>query len=263
VQLARLRIIQAAFVIAAVSLPCAVAAEDLLDAEVGALGAKASVTWRAAQIGGSSVGGVRPLEDDGGPRDMGRKLKAGLLSLILPGAGQYYNGDRRKAMYFVGAEAAVWAGYLAFDHQGSGYEDDSRDYAGVYAGVSGGHDDEYWRAVGRYMDSDAYNEFLLREARLEEAPPPPLIAGDDAWQWRNQDYRRYYQELRADANRAYDRRDFMTVFAIVNRAVSVYDAVRNAGKDMLSTEIAGFQVKLDIDSSLRNPGTGCVFSRTF
>ena len=36
-----------------------------------------------------------------------------------------------------------------------------------------------WRAVGRYMDSDAYNESLRREARATGEETSRLITGDD------------------------------------------------------------------------------------
>jgi len=237
---------------------------SFLETEYALFGTQASIAWQVGDVGGSGIGGVKI--DDGessGPRDLGSKFTAGLLSLVLPGAGQYYNGDRTKAAVFVGAEAAVWAGYLIFNDQGNGYEQDYKQYAEVYAGVSGEHDADYWRAMSRYLDGDAYNEALLRDARSSGIDPPVLLDGDDIWQWRNQDYQYDYRVIRADAKRSYDRRDFMTAFAVVNRIVSVVDAVRSAGDDLLTMEVAGFQVDVDLATSLENPGTGCVISRAF
>ncbi len=183
---------------------------------------------------------------------------------MLPGAGQFYNGDRQKAYVFAGVEAAVWGSYLTFDNQGDSRSETYRDYAGIYAGtLVGDAQESYWRSVGRYLDSDACNEAVLREARAFDTAPSGLIGADQAWQWRNEDHFRVYQELRADASRAYSRRDFMTLFAILNRVVAVYDAVRHSVDDKLNGEVFGFNIELSVDPSLRRPATGCVVSRRF
>ncbi len=237
-------------------------AEDLLAAEHAALGDRASSLWRAQDIGGSDIGGTHREADSGGPRNLGTKIKAGLLSLLLPGAGQLYNGDRGKALLFAGAEAAVWTGYLVFHAQANGLSDDYREYASIFAGVDGDHTEKYWRAVGRYMTSDEYNEYLERVARAEQVEVSGLIEGSDVWFWRSEAARENYQLLRADAVRAYDRRDFTVLFALINRAVSVYDAVRGVrGEHML--EVAGFGFDVESRRVIGSRGTACVFSRSF
>lgn len=235
-----------------------------LRAELAVFGPGASVAWPAAALAAQDVGGVRTPGPGPARGDLGRKVTAGLLSLVLPGAGQFYNGDRQKAYVFAGVEAAVWGSYLTFDTQGDGRSETYRDYAGIYAGtLVGDAQESYWRSMGRYLDSDAYNEAVLREARASGTAPSGLIGADQAWQWRNEDHLRVYQELRADANRAYNRRDFMTLFAILNRVVAVYDAVRHSVDDQLNREVLGFNVELTVDPSLRRPATGCVVSRRF
>ncbi len=237
-------------------------ADDLLAAESAALGDRASSLWRAQELGGSGIGGVRG-DEHAGPRNLGQKLKAGFLSLLLPGAGQFYNGDRDKALLFAGAEAAVWTSYLAFHFQAEGLSEDYQDYAGIFAGTTGAHPDQYWRAVGRYMTSEEYNVMLEMVARAEQVEPTGLIEGDDVWFWRNERHLANYQILRADANRAYDRRDFTVLFALINRAVSVYDAVRGAGGSEHMLEVAGLGVDVEPRGILGQRGTACVFTRQF
>jgi hypothetical protein len=235
-----------------------------LRAELAVFGRGASVAWPAASLAAPDVGDVRAPGPGPARGDLGRKVTAGLLSLVLPGAGQFYNGDRQKAYVFAGVDAAVWGSYLTFDTQGNSRSETYRDYAGVYAGtLVGDAQESYWRAMGRYLDSDAYNEAVLREARAFATEPIGLIGADQAWQWSNEDHFHVYQELRADANRAYSRRDFMTLFAILNRVVAVYDAVRHSVDDKLNGQVLGFNVKLTVDPSLRRPATGCVVSRRF
>jgi hypothetical protein len=223
--------------------------------------------WR--QIGGEEIGGGAAREEEkeesSGPSNTGDKVKAGLFSALVPGTGQLYNGDKKKGFIMLGVEVAIWGAYFAFDHQGDNRMDAARDWAGLYAGTSGSHPDSYWQSVGRYMDSDAYNESLLREARALGEAPPTLVTGADTWQWVSNDRRQGYGTLRSEGNSAYDRRDFMILFAVVNRAVSVVDAVIGAGDrpGALETEVMGMDVGLEMLPSWRDPGARWVVSRSF
>ena len=247
------------------------------------LGGGASGSWRSLgartglafdQIGGDGLsdefgGGSAQQEEDedkvAGPSNTGDKVKAGLLSAVLPGAGQFYNGQSSKAYIMGGIEAAIWTAYFVFDAQGDARMESAEEWADIYAGTSGDHENSYWQNVGHYMDSDSYYTSLLREARaLSEAPPAP-ISEADAWQWVNEDRMDGYSQLRADGNSAYDRREFMILFAVVNRAVSVVDAVLNAGKQdgILETEVLGMNVELEMLPSFKDPGARWVVSRSF
>jgi len=210
--------------------------------------------------------------DESAPKDdyvdipnQGNKVQAGLLSLVLPGAGQYYNGKKKKAYIMAGAEMAVWSAYLIFNHQGNSRMDDAETFAGIYAGTSGEHETVYWQSVGRHMDNDAYNDALLREARALEETATGLIYGDDSWQWVNNTRRQEFNKLRADGNTSYKRRDFMILFAVINRAVSVVDAVIGAGNNpgSVETEVLGVNLKVEMLPSWNNPGAQCVVSRSF
>ena len=215
----------------------------------------------AQEIGGRSDA-AQDNAAERAPLHLGNRLAAGALSLALPGAGQLYNGQTVKARVYGVAELAVWLGYYVFETQADGYAEDYREYSNIYAGVSGDHTERYWRTIGRYMDSDAYNTGLLIEARAT-GETPNLIAPEDAWFWRSETHLSNYQSLRADTNRAKERRDFTVLFAIINRAVAVYDAVRNAGPREHMLEVAGFGVDLQQRYRRGNREALCVFSRTF
>ncbi|MCP4145145.1 MAG: hypothetical protein GY752_07670 [bacterium] len=233
----------------------------ILDAENSLFGSSTERIMQGSPEGGG-IGGSRVEQDSPQFDNMGNKLTAGALSLLLPGAGQFYNGDRNKAYMFAGVEVGIWTAYGIFDSQASGREEDAQEYAYLFADVSGVHAEDYWRIIGRYDYSDQYNEVLLREARAtgEEAE---LIAGADQWQWRNGEYRRGYQLLRADTNRATERRDAMTVFAILNRVVSIWDAVRSSGEDKPLATIGGYDLELTYSDSIHNPEAGWLLTRNF
>ena len=254
-----------------------------LRSEFQVMGADASSNWQAQtqrgslgfhQIGGqgrneqsSEFGSVEEESKDeiAGPSNTGEKVKAGLFSAILPGAGQYHTGHKTKAYIMGGVEVAIWTAYFVFDKQGDNKRDDSEEWAAIYAGTSGSHADRYWQDVGHHANSDDFNEAVLREARALGEDPTGLITGADAWQWVNDDRRFGYSRLRADGNSAYDRRDFMILFAVLNRAVSVVDAVIGAGgaDGVLETEVLGMNMEMEVLPSFSDPGARWVVSRSF
>lgn len=199
---------------------------------------------------------------------LGQKLKAGALSLLVPGAGQLLvNGDTTKGWLMVGGDALTWGAYLLLDHHADAWADDYRDYAGIHAGTQGDHPEWYWQAVGRYLDSDAYYDSRLRDARAFGEPRPDPLTAAEAWQWTSEANQEQYQELRAKATRAYDNRDVVVLFAVLHRAYSVFDAVRNAGRpdaeQAVGVRVLGLDVAVDVSPSIRCPEARCGFGRSF
>ena len=141
----------------------------------------------------------------------------------------------------------------------------SREWAGLYAGTGGTHADSYWQNVGMFSDSGAYNDSRYREARALGEDVSGLVGAGDAWQWTNEDNRRGYALLRAKGNSAYDRRDFMILFAVLNRAVSVFDAVTGVGKSdgNAQARVLGMDIDLQVNPVAADPYARCVVSRGF
>lgn len=245
--------------------------DDFLRSEYLILGARTGLAFDQIDSDGLSdeFGGGAAAEEEKeevqGPSHTGDKVKAGLLSAVLPGAGQFYNGQKSKAYIMGGIEVAIWTSYFVFDAQGDARMESAEEWAGIYAGTSGEHQNSYWQDVGHFMDSDALWESQAREARALGETLPPQISAAEAWQWVNEDRKDGYSKLRADGNSAYDRRDFMILFAVVNRAVSVVDAVLNAGKSdgVLETEVLGMNVGFEMLPSFTDPGARWVVSGSF
>jgi hypothetical protein len=186
----------------------------------------------------------------------------------VPGAGQLLvNGDTKKGWLMVGGEVATWGVYFMLDHHADAWADDYREYASIHASASGDHPDWYWQAVGRYMDSDAFYESQLRDARAFGEPTPAPLAPGDAWQWTSEANQDQYVELRANATEAYDNRDVVILFAVLHRAFSAYDAVRNAGREpdepALGVRVLGMDLAVDVSPSLKRPEARCGLGRSF
>ncbi len=93
---------------------------------------------------------VQPEETPGVNRDVystksKSTKKAFLLSLVLPGAGEFYGESKLKAAAFLGLEALFWYGYFHYDGKGDDKKVEYRTYA-----------DANW-------DANSYRDYLLSE----------------------------------------------------------------------------------------------------
>ncbi len=160
----------------------------------------------------------------------GRKslLKVGLLSALVPGGGQWYLGQRRKARYFFAAEAMTWIGYAAFRTYGNWKKDDYIRFAALHANADlEGKSDEFADFVGFYEDIDEYN--TLGRAWDPDRPFLPDTP-ENHWRWQNSDDRSTYRDIKNRSRGFYRRSDFMVGVAIIDRLISIIDAVRAAHK---------------------------------
>jgi hypothetical protein len=164
--------------------------------------------------------------------------KALLLSLLLPGLGEFSQGEKGRATGFFVAEGLIWTHFAWFQVAGSKRKDNSIEQAQAHAGVGvSDADDDYWKNVGQYMTSqgtgpDAYEETLRREARdLYPSDPASqdawvaerLPTGAQAWSWSSTDLRDSYQDTRESSRRAYDKSKYSIAAALANRILSAID----------------------------------------
>jgi hypothetical protein len=177
-------------------------------------------------------------------------VRAALLSVLLPGLGEYYVGHRNKAKYFFGAEALTWVSFFAFRTYGGWRKDDYIRLAGERAGASlEGKDDDFLDWVGFYRDIDEFNTlgrvFDIDRPYLEDTP-------ENHWRWLTESDQEAYREIKNSSREAYRRSEFMIGVAIINRVISVIDAVRDAKRsnsrlDRSFGHTAGLNYRLTID----------------
>ena len=165
-----------------------------------------------------------------GPVQENRKsiFRAALYSALVPGGGQYYLGQRRTAKYFFATEALTWIGYFSFRTYGGWKKDDYINFAAVHANARlEGKRDEFLDWVGFYENIREFNTF----GRAFDPDRPYLPdTPDNHWEWRCREDRQAYRDLRNRSKEAYRRSEFMIGFAIIDRVVSIIDAVRSTGK---------------------------------
>jgi len=156
------------------------------------------------------------------------KWKALGLSLLLPGAGQYYTESKGHMIFFGGAEALIWSNYIGFRVYGKWKKEDYIGWAATHAGVDvNGKPDSYFETLTYYDNLDIYNqlELLYERSGAELYPDTP----EYYWNWDSDQNRVYYRKLRNDSKTAYRRSLLFLGAALVNRVLAGIDAYRSAG----------------------------------
>jgi hypothetical protein len=180
--------------------------------------------------------------------------KALLLSLALPGAGQQYLGNHARARSMYAAEAGVWAAFVYFRVQGGNRKERYEEMAELFAGVGGGKDDDYYRALAYYVSSEEYNIDVMRDARFVypydrdkqlEYFEANGFFGEEAWEWQSLGLQTDFRNTRTASKKSYRRAVLTTGFAVLNRPVSMIDIYLSFKLDGSGHRTSGPQLRAD------------------
>lgn len=184
--------------------------------------------------------------------------KAFVLSLVVPGLGQYYYGSRVKPFVFLGAEVAAWIFHVKYHNQGDDitaeFEAFNRahwsrdDYEQKYLlWVYGVTDDEDLpvgtRGITHYLPNELTQQYYEMTGKYDQfawgwddaemdgrdldsysaSDPPDTVIGDATAPYSAN--RLHYEEMRNDANNAYDKATRMIYVSMVNRLISAFEAL--------------------------------------
>ncbi|MFQ6031602.1 MAG: hypothetical protein ACE5K2_01665 [Candidatus Zixiibacteriota bacterium] len=151
--------------------------------------------------------------------------KAAFLSLLLPGAGEIYAGSQTKGKIFLSVEASFWAGFFGFRTYGGWLKKDYKNYAASHAGANiTDKPDEFFDNLAFYDSRDEYNQFARLSHREDAEPYPENDFWN--WEWDNPYSKSYYRNLKNRSKGAYRKALYMVGLSIVNRVVSVIDAMK-------------------------------------
>lgn len=187
-------------------------------------------------------------------------VKAMLLSLAVPGLGQYYYGSKTKSALFLGAELTSWALHIIWHKDGEdmtadfeaynrqhwlperysrylelayyGYTDDediptAGDSArGISHHLPNTRTQQYYEMTGKYNQfAWGWDDAVLNGDSLsdyDESNPPYKIVNESTTPYSAR--RLLYEQMRADANSKLDNANKMITVAIVNHLISGFEA---------------------------------------
>lgn len=198
-----------------------------------------SMRWTAAAALLAAAWAAGPCRADTPAKAAPKPKVSFLLSAILPGAGQLYNGDERGYLY-LGIEAAAWFARVSYLDAGNKKRNEYERFADVHWALA------TYRASNGVLGANytPENDSLIvrfssqdRQQYYEEIGKyDKFRAGWDDWEDTydpNDDRalspnRARYRRMRQSSNDLLDRARLALAAALVNRVVSSVDAFRSA-----------------------------------
>jgi len=151
-----------------------------------------------------------------------------LLSLVLPGAGEWYLNKNNAARFFFGTEMLIWAGYLSNHLYTSHLENEFKVYAVQHADVlRDGKGVQYWIDIGKHDDIYSFNEQRRRERYFEAIYPE---TDEYEWSWDSREDRLRYDGKRLRANEIANQVVYFQAALLLNHMISGINALRLARK---------------------------------
>ncbi len=191
--------------------------------------------------------------------------KALLLSVLLPGAGEYYADAKFKGQVFMGVEATIWSVFIAYRVYGGWKKDDYKDFAAAHAGVDNtGKDNQFYDWVGFYDNREDFNQY----GRLYY-PDRDYLPDNKSyyWQWDSEANRMEFKNIKNASETAFRNSTFLIGLAIINRVISgidTYRTVRAAQAKMRSfSQIGPYKIIVKPKFAGVNPGLSLKVTRKF
>ncbi len=175
--------------------------------------------------------------------------KAFLLSLAVPGAGEYYNGQKIKAGTFLAVDALLWTGYFIYHKKGSDKENEYQTFANenytwqnfIIAWDQLPEEDkdrfshrmpwddennrpnlnhEYYENIGKYDQFQVgWNDIDFSPWDIRDSTEAGKIVSP---------YRSQYLDMRKQANDYFSNATTAVMISIANHVVSAFDAAIGA-----------------------------------
>jgi TM2 domain-containing membrane protein YozV len=174
--------------------------------------------------------------------------KAALFSLLLPGAGEVYAGAETKGKIFIISEASLWAGFLGLKTYSTWLKDDYKSYAAEHAEVNlNNKTDDFFDELAFYENRDQYNQFGPLYNPGEKLPYPENDLWN--WQWDSRESRLHYRDLKNRSKGMSRKALYMVGLSIVNRIVSVVDALKTVKSYNRKKSLELSQLKFDLKAN--------------
>lgn len=149
------------------------------------------------------------------------KTLAFLLSLMVPGLGEYYLNRFDLGKYFLIAEGGLWLSLYGFDYYGKIQRNNYINYAKVTGNVNSvGKDETYWSVIGSYMNIYDYNNQKLLNRQFSAM----YDENTHYWFWNSNEDRKKYRNIWFSSESAFNNRQFPISLIIINHIASAINA---------------------------------------
>ena len=172
-----------------------------------------------------------------------------LYSALLPGMGELYAGDYSLGKYLTIADGVFWGFFAGFTIYGNNQENNYKAFAQSFGKViPQGKDDKYYATIGDYISIDQYNRVQELNRNFDKTLDPV----SDHWDWKDNPTRKEYRDTWSSSEQAKNNIRFAVGALILNRIVSVINAVRLVSKH---NKMVSEQLSWNISFGISNPQT--------
>jgi hypothetical protein len=146
-----------------------------------------------------------------------------IYSLLLPGMGELYADGYNSGIYFTIADGVLWGALAGFNIYGNWQLNNYKAYAQSNAGVTtDGKESDFYTNIGSYLSVEEYN----RTQELNRKFGKVYDTEKYYWNWKNNEFRKEYREMWSSSENAFNNVRFAAGALILNRLISVINAVR-------------------------------------
>ena len=159
-----------------------------------------------------------------------------LYSVLLPGMGELYAGRYDSGKYFTIADGVLWGTFAGFELYGNWQQNNYKSFAQSNGGVNlSGKGSDYFANIANYQSITDYNKAM----DLQGSYNLVLNTSTYYWNWENDNQRNAYKSMWSSSEQTYNNVRFVVGAMILNRLISVINAVRfvNAYNKSLSRPV--------------------------
>jgi hypothetical protein len=182
-------------------------------------------------------------EEEQMPFEQKSPSKAFFYSLLLPGTGEAYVGEKTQSTVFLAIEIVAWGLVVANIINVDTRQDDYKNFAVQHALVKRtGKDNQYWIDIGKFDTIFEYNEERIRERDVEAIYPENRFF---SWSWDTGDNRLFYDSQRIETREIEQNRLYFFAAIALNHLVSAINAMRLANAHNRKAEELSFKFNFD------------------
>lgn len=162
----------------------------------------------------------------------GDPKKAFLLSLMVPGLGQWYVKSGKGVRFFAVVEASLWVVMIGHTLSARWAVENYKAFAGDHAMADlAGKNSKYFVDIGNFLDIYDYNHKKLVDGYTELVYPENRVF---FWQWDSDNSRSRFRKMRIDADATRNRAVYFGAGIFINHMISAIHAtlVARQGKPL-------------------------------